>query len=263
MKKILLYCLTLCVLFSGLVAKEVHYSKKISFKKFEKWMKTVKYPGYKTGKVSESGSANYDDLLYFTDFVNANSQDGFSLQLTTADKFYQFREMNEFVVIGPYVFKGMTVVYLNDVKGVLGCLMFVKLPDLNATLMVSSYFKSKEQMQGFVLALAPERYAGKIVPFQWPDDIKEKYRFANNNILKIEKTKPLMGFGEYEYHLYVRKKRASVKDIEEFIKPYGSRIDSLDLGEFVLRCPSAKTLKKLILKPDRSIFELIYIKKKK
>jgi len=261
MKKILLYCIALSVMFSAVEAKDVHFSKKISFKQFGKWMKSVKYPGYKLGKIQQSGSANYDDLLYFTDFVNENSQDGYSLQLAKADKFYQFREMEHFVVKGPYVFKGMTVVYMKDPKDVLGCLMYVKLPDLNAALMILSYFKSKEQMQGFLLALKPERYAGKIVPFKWPKEIKEKYRFSNKNILKIEKTKPFLGIGKYEYHLYVTKKSASVKDIEKFIKPYGNRIDSLDLGEFILRCPSAKTLKELNLLRDRSVFDLIYIKK--
>ena len=261
MKKILLYCIALSIMFSALEAKEVHFSKKLSFKQFGKWMKSVKFPGYKLGKIQQSGSANYDDLLYFTDFVNTNSQDGYSLQITTADKFYQFLTMKGFVVKGPYVFKGMTVVYMKDPKEILGCLMFVKLPKLNATLMISAFIKSKEQMQGFLLALKPERYAGKIVPFKWPKEIKEKNRFSNKNILKIEKTKPLMGIGKYEYHLYVMKKSASVKDIEKFIMPYGERIDSLDLGDFILRCPSAKTLKELIIKPDRSIFEIIYIKK--
>lgn len=263
MKKIILYCIALSIMFLGLEAKDVHFSKKISFRKFEKWMKSVKYAGYKLNEVSQSGSINYDDLIYFTDFQNASKDDGFSIQLNTLDYFYQFREMYGFVVKGPYVFKGMTVVYLNDIKGMVGCLFFVKLPEINATIIISSYLKSKEQMQGFVQALKPERYTGKIDPFKWPDEIKEKDRFSNRNILKIEKTKPLMGFGEYEYHLYVRKKSASVKDIEKFIKPFGQRIDSLDLGEFILRCPSAKTLKELIIKPDRSVFEMIYIKKKK
>ncbi len=261
MKKVLLYCIVLSMIFSVLEAKDVYFSRKMSFKKFEMWMKSVKFPGYKLGKVQQSGSANYDDLLYFTDFVNEHSQDGYSLQLTTADKFYQFREMWQFIVKGPYVFKGMTIVYMKDPKEILGCLMFVKLPVLNAILMISSRVKSKEQMQGFLLALKPERYAGKIVPFKWPKEIKEKNRFSDQNILKIEKTKPFMGIGKYEYHLYVTKKSASVKDIKKFIKPYGSRIDSLDLGEFILRCPSAKTLKELNLLRDRSVFELIYIKK--